>query len=243
MQKIASVRLLFGVFAFMPSSLLCLSASPSYADVIGVNSASALGANDTISWGQLSAGSNVVYYTGPLGVISTNGNAATVSVGGDNVFYRVDQAPSGIYSGDYAPGTQLISSGHNYEGILIAFAQPVYGGGAQVREGSYGAYTATVIAFSGQHQLGTYSAAGVATDQANNSVKFIGLLSNTPSITSLLFLVDSVNSLDQTTLATISLNANVHPVPLHPSWPLTLIGFAGIGFMAYRRKSNLTVQT
>jgi hypothetical protein len=27
-------------------------------------------------------------------------------------------------------------------------------------------------------------------------------------------------------------------VPLHPSWPLTLLGFAGIGFMAYRRRSR-----
>jgi hypothetical protein len=31
----------------------------------------------------------------------------------------------------------------------------------------------------------------------------------------------------------------VAAVPLPPSWQLTLIGFAGIGFMAYRRKSSL----
>ena len=30
------------------------------------------------------------------------------------------------------------------------------------------------------------------------------------------------------------------PVPLHPSWPLTLLGFAGIGFMAYRRKNKIS---
>ena len=31
----------------------------------------------------------------------------------------------------------------------------------------------------------------------------------------------------------------VAPVPLHSSWPLTILGFAGVGYMAHRRKLKL----
>jgi hypothetical protein len=157
MQKTASGFLLFNVLTLMPSSILCLSTSPSYAAVVGVNSSSSLGANDALGWGQINlpAGQSTKDYTGPLDVVSTNGKTATVSVGGNETFFRVDQAPGGDYFGNFASGTQLISSSHNYEGIVITFDRPVYGGGAQVSSGSYGAYTAIVIAFAGAHQLGT----------------------------------------------------------------------------------------
>jgi hypothetical protein len=233
MQKIANVALLLGVLTY-------LSASPSYAAVIGVDSASSLGANDAIGWGQINlpAGQSTKDYTGPLNVVSTNGNTATVSVGGNETFFRVDQAPGGDYFGNFAPGTQLISSGHNYEGIVITFDQPVYGGGAQVSSGSYGAYTAIVIAFAGTHQLGTYSAAGTTTtDGLNNPVHFIGLLSDAPNITSLIFFADSVLSQDETVIATVSLNEHVvPPVPELSTWAMLLLGFAGIGFVTYRRR-------
>jgi hypothetical protein len=237
MKKIASVGLLFGALTFMPTT-----ASPSYAAVIGVDSASSLGANDAIGWVQINlpAGQSVQDYTGPLNVVSTNGNTATVSVGGNETFFRVDQAPGGGYFGNFAPGTQLISSSHNYEGIMITFDQPVYGGGAQVASGSYGAYSAIVIAFSGTHQLGTYSAAGTTTtDGLNNPVHFIGLLSDAPNITSLVFFADSVLSPDETVIATVSLNEHVvPPVPEPSTWAMMILGFAGIGFMAYRRNSK-----
>jgi len=32
-------------------------------------------------------------------------------------------------------------------------------------------------------------------------------------------------------------------VPLHSSWPLTILGFAGVGYMAYRRKLKTTLMT
>jgi hypothetical protein len=124
--------------------VLCLLISPSYAAVIGVDSASALGANDAIGWGQLNlpAGQAVQVYTGPLSVVSTNGNDATVSVADDNVFVRVDQAPGGDYYGNFPPGMQLIDTCGNcpsvgsFEAFVINFNQPVYGGGAQVGAGS-----------------------------------------------------------------------------------------------------------
>jgi hypothetical protein len=161
---------LLGFWISMPSGVLCLSISPSYAAVIGVDSASALGANDAIGWGQLNlpAGQAVQFYTGPVSVVSINGNGATVSVGGDNMFYRVDQWPGGDFYGDFPPGMQLIDPWHNYQGIEIRFDQPVYGGGAQVEAGVYGAYTFIVTAFSGAHQLGTYSVAGTTLTFGSN---------------------------------------------------------------------------
>jgi hypothetical protein len=41
-----------------------------------------------------------------------------------------------------------------------------------------------------------------------------------------------------TSFSNLSITGEISAVPLHPSWPLTLIGFAGAGFMAYRRKSK-----
>jgi hypothetical protein len=80
----------------------------------------------------------------PLSVVSTNGNGATVSVGGDHMLVRVDQAPGGDYYGNFPPGMQLIVTNGGHEGIVINFSQPVYGGGAQVGSGSYGPYDARV---------------------------------------------------------------------------------------------------
>ena len=235
---------LLGVLTFVPSGVLCLSISPSYAAVIGVDSASSLGANDAIGWGQifnLTGGQPLQLFTGPLSVVSTNGNGATVSVGGDNMFFRVDQAPGGDYYGNFPPGMQLIDSWHNYYGIEIRFDRPVYGGGAQVGAGTYGHYDAIVMAFSGAHLLGAYSvAATTTTDGLNNPAPFVGLLSDSPSITSLVFFADhDIFSPDETALGTVSLNVNLHPgVPEPSTWAMMLLGFAGLGFAAYRRTSE-----
>jgi PEP-CTERM motif len=235
---------------FMLIALLGVLVSPSYAAVIDVSSASALGANDSIGWGQINlpAGQAVQVYTSPQSVVSTNENAATVSVADDNVFVRVDQAPGGDYYGNFPPGMQLINTCGNcpsvgsFEAFVINFNQPVYGGGAQVGAGSYGPYNAIVMAFSGAHLLGTYSVAGTTTtDGLNNPAPFVGLLSNSPSITRLVFFADSASvrpgtlSPDQTALGTVSLNVRVNPAVPEPStWAMMLIGFAGLGF-AFRQ--------
>ena len=142
--------------ALLVAAAIGLSISPSYAAVIGVDSASALGADDTIDWGQLSVGQGVQAYTGPLSVVSTNGNGATVSVGGDHMLVRVDQAPGGDSYGNFPPGMPLIDtcgncqSGGSPEPIVIDFRHPVYGGGAQIEAGDYDGFTATVTAFDGK---------------------------------------------------------------------------------------------
>jgi ABC-type Fe3+-hydroxamate transport system substrate-binding protein len=145
-SKLAGVTAALALMAlrFILIALLGALVSPSYAAVIDVSSASALGANDSIGWGQINlpAGQAVQVYTGPQSVVSTNGNAATVSVADDNVFVRVDQAPGGDYYDNFPPGMQLIdtcacSSVGSFEAFVINFNQPVYGGGAQVGAGSY----------------------------------------------------------------------------------------------------------
>jgi hypothetical protein len=249
---------LLGLSTFIPSGVL--SISPSYAAVIDVNSASALGANDSIGWGQifnLTGGQPTQLFTGPLNVVSTNGNGATVSVGGDNMFFRVDQAPRGDYYGNFPPGMQLIDSWHNYYGITISFDRPVYGGGAQVGAGYYGHYDAIVMAFSGAHLQGTYSvAATTTTDGLNNPAPFIGILSSSPNITSLVFFADhDVFSPSETTLGTLSLNVKVHPahdldagvldpaagVPEPSTWAMMLLGFAGLGFAFRQSRRNVSL--
>ena len=235
---------LLGLLTFMPGGVL--SISPSYAAVIDVSSASALGENAAIGWQQiyLPTGQSVQPYTGPLSVVSTNGNGATVSVGGDHMLVRVDQAPGGDYYGNFPPGMQLIVTNGGHEGIVIDFSQPVYGGGAQLGSGSYGPYDAIVMAFSGAHLQGTYSvAATTTTDGLNNPAPFIGLLSDSRNITSLVFFADHGDSGGYgTALGTVSLNVNLHPAVPEPStWAMMLIGFAGLGFMTYRRTKKNTV--
>ena len=157
---------------------------------------------------------------------------------------RVDQAPGGDYYGNFPPGMQLIVTNGGHEGIVINFSQPVYGGGAQVGAGSYGPYDAIVMAFSGAHLHGTYSvAATTTTDGLNNPAPFIGLLSDSPNITSLVFFADHGDSGGYgTALGTVSLNVRVHPAVPEPStWAMMLIGFAGLGFVTHRRtKKNMT---
>ena len=124
--------------------------------------------------------------------------------------------------------------------FVINFNRPVYGGGAQVGAGSYGPYNAIVMAFSGSHLQGTYSVtATTTTDGLNNPAPFIGLLSDSRNITSLVFLADMLFSQDQTALGTVSLNVNLHPgVPEPSTWAMMLLGFAGLGFLAYRRRDT-----
>jgi hypothetical protein len=96
---------------------------------------------------------------------------------------------------------------------VIRFQQPVYGGGAQVGAGYYGHYDAIVMAFSGAHLQGTYSVSGITTtDGPNNTAPFVGILSDAPNITSLVFFADHDDPVpDETTLEMLSLNVNLHP--------------------------------
>jgi hypothetical protein len=144
------------------------------------------------------------------------------------------------------------------EPIVIDFRHAVYGGGAQIEAGDYGGFTATVTAFDGKRELGTYSVVGTTTtDGLNNPAPFIGLLSDSRNITSLVFFADSVSSVDQTDLGTVLLNVKVHPTHVHDldagvldpaagvpepaTWAMMLLGFAGLGFALRRSRRKVAI--
>jgi hypothetical protein len=193
-------------------------------------------------------------------VISADGNVATVSVGGDNIFSRTTQWPGGDVYGNFPPGMPLIDSTtgqpENSEGITISFRHPVYGGGAQIEASYYGGYTATVAAFDGKRELGTYSVVGTTTtDGPNNTAPFVGILSDAPNITSLVFIAvhDCCGVPGGTQLGTLLLDVKVHPahdldagvldpaagVPEPATWVMMLLGFCGLGFMTHARRKEI----
>ena len=109
-----------------------------------------------------------------------------------------------------------------------------------------------------KRELGTYSVVGTTTtDGLNNPAPFIGLLSDSRNITSLVFFADSVSSVDQTDLGTVLLNVKVHPTHVHDldagvldpaagvpepaTWAMMLLGFAGLGFALRRSRRKVAI--
>jgi hypothetical protein len=99
--------------------------------------------------------------------------------------------------------------------------------------------------------LGAFLASGFSGDVADNSDPFLGVQDTTADINSVTYLTfaDGSSSSGPVAINQMTISAPVAvPVPAvaaisEPStWAMLLLGFAGIGFMAYRRKDKTALR-
>jgi hypothetical protein len=213
------------------AAICLLASSASHASIIGITS---LSGTDSIDWLQL--GPTYTVLAGPQNFTSTGGLTGVVSSVG-NVLERRDQ--NNGWGGNFAPGAHLLWDRQVGPDITLTFSQGVFAVGAQIQSDYYGPFTAQVFGEGGIN-LGTFTENGNSTSNGDNSAIFIGLQSTSADIMSIQFtLTNATLAPNDFTIGPVQLSMSAVPEPA--TWGMMLLGFAGLGFMAYRRKNKMAL--
>lgn len=221
---------------FMLSLLLCICSifiiSQSVVALTLVTDRGTLGGDDFIDWGQLGAPFTVV--TNPSPVVSDGGLGAIVSKESEGPLERRNQ--SNGWSGNFAPGDELIWTRNTTGAMKIEFDDPVFGAGAQIQADLFGVFTGTIEAYDSLNNLlGSFNLAGNSTSAGNNSAIFLGVLSDSINIDHILYYIGSrtqdfaINQLDLVT------SGNGVPIPEPATLLLLGSGLIGLGYFVRKR--------
>jgi hypothetical protein len=219
------------------AGLLLGTAERAQAGLVLVIDRAALGANDTIDWGQL--GGTGTSVASPATALSAGMLTFHVSQPGGN-FERRDQGNG--WNGNFAPGAHLLWT-ENFNtgggGPMTLIGPGVSAIGTQIMADFFGAFVARISAFdSGGNLLGSFTEAGNSTSAGNNSAIFIGVRSDSTEIARIVLSLDSaVSNVNDFTINTVSLDSRAPQVAPEPSTiSLALIGsVVGIGY-AWRKR-------
>jgi hypothetical protein len=190
--------------------------------VVAVNSRAALGATDSIDWGQ--KGPAFTNLSNPFTALSAGGLSVTVSQATGNT-QRRDEGNGWV--GNFALGDHLLWT-QGGGPLTIDFATPVSAAGAQVQENIFGTFTgqlnATAYSPSGAN-LGTATFAGLNNGAENNTNPFVGIedLSGA-NIASIVFSITSPANQDFA-INTVSLATS-------PAVPLPSAAWGGMALLA-----------
>lgn len=144
-----------------------------------VTSRSALGGTDFIDWAD--AGASFTQVTNPFAINSNGGLNVNVSKPSPGPFERRDEGNG--WAGNFAPGDALMWTNDTAGPMSLSFSSLVFGGGAQIQQDSYGAFTAVISAYdSGGNLLASFTLAGNGTSGEDNSAIFIGILDTVADI-------------------------------------------------------------
>lgn len=194
-----------------------------------VTSRAGLGGTDFIDWGQFGTSFTVV--TDPVnGTTDLGLDFSLNNPNGD--LERRDQSAG--WSGNFAPGDELLWTANTPGPIVIDFISPVSAIGAQIQRDAFGPFTGSIAVYdSANALLETYDLAGLSNASANNSAIFLG-------ISRLLADIDHVefNVADRADFAInqVDIVSGSGSVPEPASLALLGIGLAGLGVM--RRKQR-----
>jgi hypothetical protein len=154
------------------------------------------------------------------------------------------QGPAGGWTGNFAQGASVLVAAPD---ITLSFENPVQGVGAQIQSAAFGNFMAQITAFAKDGTiLGSFSENGVSTTDNDGSAIFIGLLDTNADISKITFDLTSAPSgpngpILEFGIAAVDLTGSVSGVPEPSTWAMMILGFCGLGFMAYRRKDKLAL--
>ena len=187
---------------------------------------SSAGLTDSIDWTSQLGGVTFNTIPSPQTVMSADGVMVTVSSTG-GVFERVDQGNG--WAGNFAPGEELLWDDEAGPDITLTFATPVNAAGATIQADFYGGFTAQVLV----NGTNTFTENGVSNGNNDGSAIFIGW--NGGPITTLQFtLTSAFEAPNDFAIGTVALSS----VPEPSTWAMMMLGFAGLGFAAFRTRKT-----
>ncbi len=190
-----------------------------------------LGANDSVDWGTL--GTPFTTVSNPFSITSTGGLNLTVDMPSGS-FQRLDQ--NNGWAGNFAPGDHLLWTQGNSGPVTINFATPVKGAGAQIQANFFGSFNAILAFDSNGINLGSFNLPGNSNSAGDNSAPFIGVLSDSANISSIIFDISRNDGLP-TDFAINQLDIVTKPVP-EPTSTLGLLALGAMGATSALKRKN-----
>jgi hypothetical protein len=229
------MKKLQGVFLTLMGLALLGIAVPSQSQAISeVTTRAGIMQNDYTDWGQLGLPYTEVA-SGSTARSFVYGVVTTFSQPGNLNFERVDQSPTGGWSGNFATGDHLLWNwwNWNYTGtITLTFNKGLLAVGAQIEGDTYGTFGATIQAFNKLGvSLGSFSEDGYSAGGDGNSAIFLGVSDTSADIFKIVYTVN-VNGV-ATDFAINQLAMRTSTVPLPPS--VLLLGSGLLGLLGLRR--------
>ncbi len=233
-------------------ALLTVGMSAAHAQVTFVTSQATLGGNDTINWE--SYGYSADAFPASTNLLTSGGVTFNITNPIESGFTSADPRGPLFYPGnpeptDFTPGESAEALRSTYSSpnaeIRINFLTPVSAVGAQLENRNTNhsigpTFTGFVSAYNGTTLLGTFSETHTTQNLQDGSAPFLGVLSSTANITSVVYYVTQNNEFY---IGPVSLNATPAPVPEASSVVslglLLILGLGGAAVSRRRRASTV----
>jgi hypothetical protein len=201
--------------------------------LILVTDAAALGAVDAIDWSQ--TGPSGATFSSPLNVVSAAGVNASVSSAQGILQTSTENTTE--WFGNFPNSQRVLTTAGYGPDITLTFAAPVMGVGAQLQSAAYGSFVGHMTVYGQNNNvIGSFSENGNSTDANDGSAIFLGLLDSTADIFKVTYTLDSATfAQNYFAVGTVDLAGPVAAVPEPSTWTMMILGFAGLGFLGYRR--------